>query len=237
MRAMVSDWMSNWRILLSPGLSLYCLHWPEGASADAAQRMHNRSFITTCSQKKNPWTAKPFSWIKNQQQWKDLTICRWWQSVCWRGSTRRWWTTLFFSILFFKIAFPRSHGKSSGELAQYNAQACWRRRGADQSLLCPLNHFFKRVRGQVKLHFLWLWCFLCFLFYRTRVRSLGMLVTYWVTNSLLFSKLDWCDPGMWRWQVKLVEVVTVAHVDDEKRVDNSLVQIWQVKLGPKVKFC
>ena len=61
MRLMVSDWMLNWRILLSPGLSLYCLrHWPEGASADAAQRMHNRSFITTCSQKKNPWTAKPF---------------------------------------------------------------------------------------------------------------------------------------------------------------------------------
>ena len=30
---------------------------------------------------------------------------------------------------------------------------------------------------------------------------------------------------------KLVEVVTVAHVDDEKRVDNSLVQIWKVKFG------
>ena len=30
---------------------------------------------------------------------------------------------------------------------------------------------------------------------------------------------------------KLVEVVTVAHVDDEKRVDNSLVQIWKVKYG------
>ena len=162
---MVSDWMLNCRILLSPGLSLYCLHWPEGASADAAQRMHNRSFITTCSQKKNPWTAKPFSWIENQQQWKDLTICRWWQSVCWRGSRRRWWATLcFFSILFFETAYPRSHGKSSGELAQYNAQARWRRRGADQSLLCPLNHFFKRVCGQVKLHFLWLWCFQCFLF-------------------------------------------------------------------------
>ena len=29
---------------------------------------------------------------------------------------------------------------------------------------------------------------------------------------------------------KLVEVVTVAHVD------NSLVQIWKVKFGPKVKF-
>ena len=31
---------------------------------------------------------------------------------------------------------------------------------------------------------------------------------------------------------KLVEAVT--HVDDEKRVDNSLVQIWKVKFGHKV---
>ena len=35
---------------------------------------------------------------------------------------------------------------------------------------------------------------------------------------------------------KLVEVVTVADVDDENRVDNSLVQIWKVKFGHKVKF-
>ena len=34
---------------------------------------------------------------------------------------------------------------------------------------------------------------------------------------------------------KLVEVVTVAHVDDENCVD-SLVQIWKVKFGHKVKF-
>ena len=34
----------------------------------------------------------------------------------------------------------------------------------------------------------------------------------------------------------LIEVVTVAHVDDEKRVDNSLVQIWNVKFGHKVRF-
>ena len=33
-----------------------------------------------------------------------------------------------------------------------------------------------------------------------------------------------------------VEVVTVADVDAEKRVDNSLVQIWKVKFGLKVKF-
>ena len=31
-----------------------------------------------------------------------------------------------------------------------------------------------------------------------------------------------------------VEIVAVAHVDDEKRVDNSLVQIW--KFGLEVKF-
>ena len=35
---------------------------------------------------------------------------------------------------------------------------------------------------------------------------------------------------------KLVEIVTVTHVDDEKRVDNSLVQIWKVKFVHKVKF-
>ena len=41
-----------------------------------------------------------------------------------------------------------------------------------------------------------------------------------------------CEDG----NSKLVEVVTVAHVDDEKRVDNSLVQIWKVKFGLKAKF-
>ena len=44
------------------------------------------------------------------------------------------------------------------------------------------------------------------IFYRTRVRSLAMLVTHWLTHSLthelLFSKLYWCDPGVWRCQLK-----------------------------------
>ena len=35
---------------------------------------------------------------------------------------------------------------------------------------------------------------------------------------------------------KLVEVFTVGHVDFEKRVDNSLLQILKVKSGHKVKF-
>ena len=41
-----------------------------------------------------------------------------------------------------------------------------------------------------------------------------------------------CEDG----NSKLVEVVTVVDVDDEKCVDNSLVQIWKVKFGHKVKF-
>ena len=35
---------------------------------------------------------------------------------------------------------------------------------------------------------------------------------------------------------KLDEVVTVADVDAEKRVGNSLVQIWKLKFGHKVNF-
>ena len=35
---------------------------------------------------------------------------------------------------------------------------------------------------------------------------------------------------------KLVEVVTVTNADDEKRADKSLVQIWKVQFGHKVKF-
>ena len=35
---------------------------------------------------------------------------------------------------------------------------------------------------------------------------------------------------------KLVEVVTVADVDDEERVGNSLLQIWKLKFGHKTKL-
>ena len=76
-------------------------------------------------------------------------------------------------------------------------------------------------------------------FYRTRVRSLGMLVsdslTHWLTHCRLVNLIGVtlaCEDG----NSKLVEVVTVVEVDDEKRVDNSLVQIWKVNFGHKVKF-
>ena len=36
---------------------------------------------------------------------------------------------------------------------------------------------------------------------------------------------------------QLVEVVTVADVNDDKRFDDSFMQIWKVKFGHKAKFC
>ena len=42
-----------------------------------------------------------------------------------------------------------------------------------------------------------------------------------------------CEDG----NSKLVEVVIVVEVDDEKRVDNSLAQIWKVNFGHKLSFC
>ena len=36
---------------------------------------------------------------------------------------------------------------------------------------------------------------------------------------------------------KLVAVVSVADVDDEDRVDNSLLQIWKLRFGHKAVFC
>ena len=65
-------------------------------------------------------------------------------------------------------------------------------------------------------------------------------------HSLPFCKLDWCDPGMWRWQLKIcwscycyekvVEVVNVANVDDEDRVGNSLLQILKLRFGHKARL-
>ena len=63
--------------------------------------------------------------------------------------------------------------------------------------------------------------------------ALAMLVTKSLTaltNSLLFSKLDVtlaCEDAY----SKLVEVLTVADVDAENRVGNSLLQIWKLRSG------
>ena len=36
---------------------------------------------------------------------------------------------------------------------------------------------------------------------------------------------------------KVIEVVTVVNVDDDKRFDDSFMQIWKLKFGHKAKFC
>ena len=41
-----------------------------------------------------------------------------------------------------------------------------------------------------------------------------------------------CEDG----DAKLVEVDTVANVDDEGRVRNSLLQIWELRFGHKAKL-
>ena len=71
-----------------------------------------------------------------------------------------------------------------------------------------------------------------------RIIFIGPESDHWqclsVTNSLtdcrLVNLIDVtlaCEDG----NSKLVEVVTVVEVDDEKRIDNSLVQIWKVNFG------
>ena len=57
----------------------------------------------------------------------------------------------------------------------------------------------------------------------------------WLTNSCLVNLIDVtlaCEDA----NSKLVEVVTVADVDAEDNVGNSLLQIWELTFGPKAKL-
>ena len=90
------------------------------------------------------------------------------------------------------------------------------------------NYYFLQMNASFKRHF-----------YRTRVRSLGMLVsdslTDWLTDSCLVNLIDVtlaCEDA----NSKLVEVVSVADVDAEDNVGNSLLQIWELMFGPKAKL-
>ena len=56
-----------------------------------------------------------------------------------------------------------------------------------------------------------------------------------LTNCRLANFIDVtlaCEDG----NSKLVEVVTVANVDDEDRAGNSLLQIWELRFGHKAKL-
>ena len=66
-----------------------------------------------------------------------------------------------------------------------------------------------------------------------------MLVSDSLTDSLTDCRLvKLIDVTLAREDVnsKLVEVVTVADVDVKKHVDNSLVQIWNLKFGHEINF-
>ena len=76
-------------------------------------------------------------------------------------------------------------------------------------------------------------------FYRTRVRSLAMFVSDSLTDSLTdFRLVNLIDVTLAFEDdnSKLVEFVSVAHVDDEDHVGNSLLQIWKLRFGHKVKL-
>ena len=72
---------------------------------------------------------------------------------------------------------------------------------------------------------------------------MAMLVTHWLIDSLIhsltYSRLVnlidvtlACEDG----NSKLVYTVTDAYVDDEDRVGNSLLQIWELRFGHKAKL-
>ena len=72
-------------------------------------------------------------------------------------------------------------------------------------------------------------------FYRTRVRSLVMLVSNSLTHSCLVNLIDVtlaCEDT----NSKLVDIVTVANVDDEDCIGNSLLQIWELRIVHKAKL-
>ena len=76
-------------------------------------------------------------------------------------------------------------------------------------------------------------------FYRTRVRSLAMLVSNSLPNSLTHSCLvNLIDVTLAceYTNSKLVDIVTVANVDDEDCIGNSLLQIWELRIVHKAKL-
>ena len=111
----------------------------------------------------------------------------------------------------------------------------WNLRKCEGSAECFILSWTSKTSFKLRLLALRIgWCN-----YRTRVRSLVMLVTNWLTHWLTHCRfvnlIDMtlaCDDA----NSKLIEVVTVADVDDEDHVGNSLLQIWKLRFGHKAKL-
>ena len=96
-----------------------------------------------------------------------------------------------------------------------------------------LLHYIKTSLQQNKVPFLFTSLF--FLSDPSPIIALATLVTHSLTNSCLVNLIDVtlaCQDA----NSKLVEVVTVADLDAEKRVDDSLVQIRKLKICIKTNF-
>ena len=91
-----------------------------------------------------------------------------------------------------------------------------------------------QLHSLLSWQFEWWWC-VKYSFYRTRVRSLVILVSDSLTNSCLVNLIDVtlaCEDT----NSKLVDIVTVANVDDEDCIGNSLLQIWELRIVHKAKL-
>ena len=98
--------------------------------------------------------------------------------------------------------------------------------------------YFKQANESKDKH-----CKYCQYFVLYRVLFIGPESDHWLclslthslTNSCLVNLTDVtlaCEDG----NSKLVEVVIVANFDDEDRVGNSLLQIWELRFGHKAKL-
>ena len=80
-------------------------------------------------------------------------------------------------------------------------------------------------------------------YYTSRLVFIGPESDHWLCLSLTHSLPNCCLVNLIDVTLacqdaysKLVEVVTVADVDAEKRVDDSLVQIWKLTFCPKFEL-
>ena len=128
---------------------------------------------------------------KKEGQWKWQHSWGWDSASCWPRQGRVWTAKVWTISLL--VAFVTSHAAFFSD--QHLFGEGQRQRLERWVTGCPGEKTMEKAHAHCLIFF-----------YRTRVRSLAMLVTHWLTNwltdSLLFSELDWCDPGVWRCQLK-----------------------------------
>ena len=92
---------------------------------------------------------------------------------------------------------------------------CWCQNKAKPMLLMPVWLMLEKNKssvdatdcqqgGGVLVWKMWFDQLFSINFYRTQIWSLPCLVIHWVTQFLLFFRLDWCDPAMWGFRQPLL---------------------------------